>query len=300
MPVNRLALSLAMVAAAAGPARAQRQLGVVLVDTAAIRAPALSESSGIVASRRQSGIYWSINDSGNDPLLFATDSAGTDLGYVRVTGARNVDWEDLSVGPCTRTSGTCLYISDTGDNSARRPYVTVYVVPEVEPPTGPADTARSVAVEEAIVMRFPDQAHDAEGLVVTNDWLLLITKDRSGPAMLYRAPRQAPGARTLEFVTNLALQTSLLRGRIVTGATLARSGNLLVVRTYTSLHVFELHDSQPVPLTGMDGITIPVVETQGEGISFDDAGRLVLSSERGARGHGTLTRLRLTGLPLQR
>lgn len=300
MPQRTFALASALVAGVAATALAQAaapQPAVVLVDTAMIRAPKLSESSGIVASQRRAGIYWTVNDSGNDPLLFATDSAGTDLGYVRVSGARNVDWEDISIGPCTRTTGTCLFISDTGDNGARRPHVVVYVVPEIEPPAGPTDTATIVAVEDSIVMRFPDHPHDAEGLVVTADWLLLVTKDRTGPAMLYRAPRLATGARTLEFVTNLALQTSLIRGRIVTGAALSRSGTLFAVRTYTSVHLFELHGSQPVALTDMNGINIPVVETQGEGITFDADGLLILSSERGARDHGTITRLRLTGLP---
>ena len=300
MPQRSLALTSALVAGLASTALAQAappQPAVVLVDTAMIRAPKLSESSGIVASQRRAGIYWTVNDSGNDPLLFATDSAGTDLGYVRVAGASNVDWEDISIGACTRTRGTCLFISDTGDNGARRPHVVVYVVPEIEPPAGPADTARTVAVEDSIVMRFPDHPHDAEALVVTADWLLLVTKDRTGPAMLYRAPRLATGPRTLEFVTNLALQTSLIRGRIVTGAALSRSGTLFAVRTYTSLHLFELHGSQPVPLTDMNGLSIPVVETQGEGITFDAHGRLILSSERGARDHATITRLRLTGLP---
>lgn len=299
MPRTSATLALAILAGSAAVAHAQApapQPAVVLVDTAVIRAPKLEESSGIVASRRRPGVYWSVNDSGNDPLLFATDSAGTDLGYVRVTGARNVDWEDIAMGPCTTASGTCLFISDTGDNGARRPHVVIYVVPEIDPPAASADTLRTVAIQDSIILRFPDHPHDAEALVVTSDWLLLTTKDRTGPAMLYRAPRVATGARTLEFVTNLALQTSLIRGRIVTGAALSRSGSLFAVRTYTSLHLFELHGSQPVPITDLQGLSIPVVETQGEGITFDDEGRLVLSSERGARDHGTITRLRLTGL----
>jgi hypothetical protein len=40
--------------------------------------PKLTESSNFAASRRQPGILWTLNDSGNEPLLFATDTLGRD------------------------------------------------------------------------------------------------------------------------------------------------------------------------------------------------------------------------------
>lgn len=270
--------------------------GVALIDTAVLAAPLLGESSGVIASRRRPGVLWSINDSGNEPLLFATDSTGADLGRLTVARASNVDWEDISAGPCPRSSGTCLYIADTGDNQFQRRSVTIYVLPEPEPPLGPGDTARVVRAESAIELRFPDRPHDAEGLAVLGGHLLLVTKDRFGPAQLYRAPLSGTGPRLLEHVASLAMRTSLLGGRIVTGAAVSRNGRLLVVRTYVSLHLFSLDGTALAALTDMDGITIPVVETQGEAVCFDDAGRLILTSERGRRQHALLTRLRLTGV----
>lgn len=295
----RIAAAAAMFLALPHSARSRvavQQPGLVLLDTAVLQAPLLEESSGIVASRARRGVFWTVNDSGNDPLLFATDSSGADLGYLRVEGARNTDWEDISIGPCTHAPGTCLFIADLGDNTFRRPYVVIYVVPEIDPPTGPADTTRAVAVEDIIVLKYPDQPHDAEALAVTRDWLLVITKDRTGPAVLFRTPRQAAGARTLERLTELNIHISTIRGRLVTGAAVSRNEHLLVVRTYPTIHLFALRDGLPVPQTSPDGLAIPVVETQGEGVCFDDEGRLVLSSERGSRGHAILTRLRLTGI----
>src|SRR5205085_1640483 len=61
-----------------------------------LAAPGLTESSGIVASRIHPGVYWTHNDSGNPPELFAVDERGRNLGVWRVSGASNVDWEDIS------------------------------------------------------------------------------------------------------------------------------------------------------------------------------------------------------------
>ena len=36
----------------------------------------IGESSGVVASRKHPGLLWTINDSGGDPMLFLSDTAG--------------------------------------------------------------------------------------------------------------------------------------------------------------------------------------------------------------------------------
>lgn len=293
----RRALAALLCAVAAGPrVLGAQQPSVTLIDTAVLRARRLDESSGIVASVRHPGIFWTHNDNGDAPVLYTTDSTGADLGFVRLRGARNEDWEDLSIGPCTRTSGTCLYVADIGDNRQRRPTVAVYVLEEPDPPSGPGDTLRIVTVQETILLRYPDHPHNAEALAVTDGQLLLITKDLSGPAVLFRAPVAGNDIRTLVRVGALDMRTSAFRGRLVTGAAVSRDGRLLAVRTYPTIHLFALLGGVPAPLTGDDGLRIPVVETQGEAIGFDLQGRLVLTSERGDRGHAILTRLRLTGI----
>jgi hypothetical protein len=295
---RRLRLALLLLGAAAVPVRrgdAQRP-GITLIDTAVLRAPRLNESSGIVASRRHPGILWTHNDGGDAPVLYTTDSSGADLGFVRVRGARNEDWEDLSVGPCTRTAGTCLFIADIGDNGMRRRTVAVYVIAEPDPPCSPSDTMRIALVQDTLLLRYPDHPHNAEAMAIADGQLLLITKDLSGPAVLFRAPLAGNNIRLLTRAGALDLRTSAVRGRLVTGAAVSADGRLLAVRTYPSIHLFALRGDLPVPVTGGDGLRIPVVETQGEAIAFDLQGRLVLTSERGDRGHAILTRLRLSGV----
>lgn len=283
-------LLLSRVAAAQSPT-------VTLLDTAVLAAPRLYESSGIAASRRDPGVYWTHNDSGDGPFLYTTDSTGRDLGRVRVEGAGAVDWEDVAPGPCA-DGGPCLYIGDIGDDLQRREHVTLYVVAEPDPPRSPADTARSVPLLYSIVLRYPDHPHDAEALAVTRGgWLLIVTKPLLGSPLLYRASLAPASARTLELVGPLPIAVSAPRGRLVTGAATSPDGRWLVVRTYVSLHFFALSDNATVsPVTGERGIGVPVVEAQGEGVAFDGSARLVLTSERGFSGHAILTRLALRGL----
>lgn len=282
-----------------GPPAAQGQLvpRVELTDTAILAAPRVTESSGVVPSSRAPGVYWTHNDSGDGPFLYATDSAGRDLGAVRVAGAGSQDWEEVVAGPCFVAPGRCLYVGDIGDNAARRSHVLIYRVAEPQPPRGPADTLGSVPILDSIIITYPDRAHDAEAFAITRSGdLLLITKDLVGPAELFRTNvRPGPREHTLSRVGALSLQTSALTGRLVTGAAVSPSDSLLVVRTYVSLHFFLLRgDSLPAPLGPPDGVTIPVVEPQGEAVTFDGADRLVLTSERGQATHALLTRLRLT------
>lgn len=290
---------LAALPALAGTAPAQQTPSVAVLDTAVLLAPRLAESSGVAASRRQSGLYWTHNDSGDGPVLYATDSTGRDLGFVRVTGARALDWEDLASGPCIRSVETCLYIGDIGDNRAARPYVVVYRVVEPAAPRGPSDTLGAVEALDSILLRYPDHPHDAEALAVTPDGVLLvITKDRTGPAVLFRAPLTAsPESVTLGRVGTLPLGASTLRGRLATGAALSPDGTTLVVRTYVSLHFFRLEgEVLPTPLTMPGGVPIPVVEAQGEAVTFDGPDRLTLTSERDAGHHAILMRLRVAGI----
>ena len=75
-------------------------------------------------------VLFAHNDSGDRSRFFAVSRTGADLGVFEVTGAQNVDWEDMDRGPCP--AGSCLYIGDIGDNDGSRLAYTVYRM------TGPA------------------------------------------------------------------------------------------------------------------------------------------------------------------
>ncbi len=279
------------------PTISQRAITLALVDTAVLAAAELDESSGVAASRRYPGVLWTHNDSGNEPLLFATDSTGRDLGSYRLGVRRARDWEDLALAPCVVEPGDCLYAADIGDNRAERRHVVIYRLREPEPPAGAADTGRVVQPLDSMVLRYPDVPHNAEGLVVTSRGrVFIVTKDTDRRPTVFAASFEGGSSALLTPLCTLAMRIDQLRGRVVTGAALNPAETILAVRTYTSLHLFRMNPPC-APLLNGGGLVLPVVESQGEGVTFDLPDRLVLTSERGFAGHAILTRLRLEGLP---
>ena len=154
-------------------------------QTGVFRDERLTESSAAAVSRSQPGVIWTLNDSGNDPRIFATDSAGARRWSYLVEHATNTDWEALALGPCG--TATCLYIADIGDNNAVRDHVTIYRVAEPRVEAGSGDT--TVALLDSLAVRYADGAHDAEAFVVKGSGdSFILTKGREGVAWMYRIP----------------------------------------------------------------------------------------------------------------
>src|SRR5215813_6353086 len=107
------------------------------VHLANLENQSIKESSGIAASRRNTGVFWTHNDSGDGPFIFAFDRQGKHRGVWRVIGAKAVDWEDMAIGPGSRRGRSYLYLGDIGDNSKKRDQITVYRV--AEPQVTPRD-----------------------------------------------------------------------------------------------------------------------------------------------------------------
>jgi hypothetical protein len=256
---------------------------------AAFRNARLQESSGVVASRLHPGLLWTHNDSGDAPELFATDTAGTDLGSVIVSGAENVDWEDVALGPCGDETGDqrCLWIADTGDNRHQRSAATIYRVREPERPPAQGGPRRTRPAER-LVVRYPDGAHDVEALAVTDAGdALLITKGEQ--ARVYRVPAAAwrRGTAVAEPLGPLTLAGGAALGRLVTGAAMGPDRRV-AVRTYRDLYVFTLApDGRLRPLPG-GHLDIAGLEMQGEGVDWLDRHTFVLTSERSFAQAGTV------------
>jgi hypothetical protein len=252
----------------------------------------LVENSAAVMSARQRGVVFTINDSGNDAVLFAFDTTGANRGSWRVEGATNVDWESASLGPCVASvldTEKCIYIGDTGDNQARHPHRTIYRVAEPR-----ADSASGSVTAEKISYTYADGPHDVEAMyVATNGDVLLLTKrglaDASGrlrPSLVFRLSAAAWGAKSravAELVDSLPIVPGSAPLREITDASLSPDARHLAVRTYTQVFIFVV-DS----LTGRVAHSVaPAIcnivtlgERQGEGITWaDNRGRLVFTSE---------------------
>jgi hypothetical protein len=244
---------------------------------------ALAEISGITASRTAPGLWWVHNDGGNQARLYAINSAGKLLGAFDVTGAQNVDWEDLASGP-GRDGAPALYLADIGNNNRSRSELVVYRVREPDLSKGVIPGSTEAA--EALPFRYPESRHDAEAMFVdpASGRIYIITKTRNPPCEVYRFPLPLrPGQRvTLEAVQGSALG-DLSRLRLVTGAAAAPDGSRVVVRTYFS--AFELRRTEGGAFETVFNaeprlVSMPI-ERQGEAIAYPRDGKsLVTTSER--------------------
>jgi hypothetical protein len=252
----------------------------------------ITESSGIVASRRTPGVFWTHNDSGDGPNLFATDKKGRALAAFTVTGATNVDWEDIAAGPGKGENAT-LYIGDIGDNANNRRDNAVYRVAEPEVDlTKAGQTGRTMFVEKFPYV-YPDGSHDAETLLVDprNQEVYIITKTDSGLSGIYRFPTpMVRGLRaTLEKVGTVKfVNPFVIRGRnvgkLATGGDISPDGTKIAIRTYTDGFEWTMKPGQTVAdaLSGKP-ITIAVPWLgQYESLCYSLDGKSLLTTCEGA------------------
>lgn len=238
-------------------ARWQLPRPVAVVDVAE-----LDEVSGVAVSRRDPGILWLLEDSGGEAAVYAVDHGGRRRTKLIVDGVNNVDWEALATGPCG--DETCLYIGDIGDNLAARDDTAILRV--TEPVLDGAPELHVTA--EALPVRYPDGAQDAEALVVTPDGTpVILTKRNDGTTRVLLHD----GSETLQSVGTI--DTSLNGDGLpttVTSADLWPDGSHLFVRTYAGAWQFALPGHDVRRAVEATGAVVPIPpEIQGEAVAYD-------------------------------
>lgn len=148
---------------------------------------AIKEASGLAASSRDAGFLWVINDSGSKPEVHLIETNGRYRGKTTLTGARNVDWEDLA----SFQSGGKPYLlaADTGDNESKRESCTLYVLNEPELPTGDKTLDQQSRVQWQIRFRYEDGPRDCESVAVDpNSGKILLLSKRTEVPFVYELP----------------------------------------------------------------------------------------------------------------
>lgn len=253
--------------------------------------PDIVESSGIVASRTQPGVFWTMNDSGGKPEVYAFDISGRDLGAWMVPGATANDWEALTLGPCAAGStADCLYAGDTGDNSEVRPNRTVYKIREpVVTGTTPPGWTGTTAPADKLVFVYPDGPHDDEAIYAAKSGAVwLVTKGRTKGFLLFRLDAGLwSRAGTQQAVAAGSLALPITGRELVTDAGLSANGAALAVRTYGSLFIYRANPETGEPDQSLGPTTCdltPLKEAQGEGVAWHPNGRLQILTSEGAAG----------------
>jgi hypothetical protein len=256
----------------------------------------LLEASGIVASRKYPGYYWSHNDSGNPNKLYLIDSTAKGTQELEIKGAANRDWEDISLFVENNGSST-LFIGDFGDNNSVWPFCSIYWITE---PDIKSLTTTSSVNSSYITFTLPDGARDIECMLIdqkTKD-IYLISK-RDSKKRLYRIPasKLISSARVAaEYLEELPISipisadNSIMRAAYITSGSISPDNTERLVKSYTAIFYWRIKAGENIAqalLRPAKSIEYPV-EPQGEAIGFKASGNgfVTLSeSQNGVMAH---------------
>ncbi|RKN41889.1 hypothetical protein D7294_14615 [Streptomyces hoynatensis] len=227
--------------------------------------PRIVESSGLAASLRHPGVYWTHNDSDDAARLFAVDGAtGETVATVTLSGVQARDVEAVSLGP----DGD-LYVGDIGDNyDGAWSEVWIYRLPE------PAELADATVTPTVYTVQYADGPRDAEALMVhpVTGRVYLVSKKQDGGAKLYAGPERLSesGVNTFEPVADIGLW--------VTDGAFSPDGTRLLLRGYFTAQMYRWEDGTPQELSRR---VIPPLQAQGESVTFTADGRTLMFGSEG-------------------
>jgi hypothetical protein len=240
---------------------------------AQVQDTSIKEASALVASHQWPGIYWTLNDAKNAPLIYAIDQDGRSRGVFRVSGASNVDWEAMQLGP-DGMDGFALFVGDVGNNELKRREMVIYRVPEPEPGPPGDRSVRETAPATPLRFAYPVNPNNTEAMLVhpQTGEVALITKQDSGISLIYRLPLPLEGGVTMlaELVDVLDVRTRDVANKQVTDGTVSSDGTRVALRTYAGVLLYDVPASKslaevdwqsPSTFRLSDGV-------KGEGITF--------------------------------
>ncbi|MFF3913199.1 WD40 repeat domain-containing protein [Streptomyces sp. NPDC001852] len=252
-----LAGACALPASAAGGGSGDGDQGFTIKD------PRITESSGLAASRLHPGIYWTHNDSGDGPYVYAVDSrTGRTVARITLRGiGAPRDAEAISIGPHNE-----IYLGDIGDNlGGKWPYVWIYRLPE------PKVLKDQTVTATQYVVKYANGPRDAESLVVhpKTGRVYIINKKEDG-GHLYEGPATLSTSGTNIFRPIAAVDLW------ATDAAFSPDGRQLAVRGYLGGIYYDWSGGR-IKREGQ--LDVPLQE-QGEGVSYSvDGTKLLYSSE---------------------
>ena len=255
-----------------------------------IKEKSISESSGLAASRLTPGAYWTHNDSGDGPFIYAFDTRGDSLGIFRVTGAQARDWEDMAAGPGPDANKSYLYLGDIGDNNEARDEIVVYRVaePALSAATRKLTKARPALTEpaDAIRLKYPDGKHDAEALLVhpTTGNIYIVNKVPIANPTVYEATAPFTAGKVTTMKRLGEIHVPSIFGGVVTGGSISPDGRRVALCDYFQGYEIVLpassRDFNDIWKQRMTGFDLGK-RKQGESITYRLDGKALLATSEG-------------------
>ena len=225
----------------------------------------IDEVSGLSRSGLRR-VLWFQEDSGNGPWLYATTPGGDLRATIDVGNASNRDWEDMA-----RSAGR-LWIGDIGDNARVRTDIRIYWLSE------PATLGDRTVNARMLTLRYPDEAHDAEGMLVDGRHERLFVFEKQGEESTSRVyAADVDGIRDgdeleLQLVTSVPIEN-------ITAANVGRDG--VIVKGDSGGLLFPWV-GRSVARTLRQSDACPVALPAGESVAFSRSGRRLYTVPEGS------------------
>ena len=227
----------------------------------------LEETSGLAMLN---DTLWTLNDSGNEATLYAISAKG-ELLEQRNTNKTNIDWEDMTI-----VNGNML-VADMGNNYGTRK--NLYLL-EVDL------SNKNATALDSIPFNYPEQENydfqqatyfDAEGIIFTENKIVVLTKNRSTltSEVYVISPSGGPATK----------MGSLPVGSLITGADYHQPSKTLALTGYKRDKNQYLYVIKNFTLSSIKDATINQYElnfngAQIEAISIIDAKTFWITSEK--------------------
>ncbi|MCP4377562.1 MAG: hypothetical protein GY794_15465 [bacterium] len=261
------------------PAKRKRITYLKARELAKLENKGINESSGLAAGRRNKGVLWTHNDSGDSPRIFAINHDGADLATVTLSDARAQDWEDIC--SFTLKGKNFLLLGDFGDNMQRRKICTLYIV--AEPKLNTTRRGAKITIESAAIIPFVYKGGprncESVGVDTTTRTIYLVSKPRIGACRVYTLPlptRSPKKPLTAKPIAALGIPIS-------TAMDISPDGLRAVVLTYRNAYEYVRGKKETWKAAFAREprmIRIPA-RRQGESICYGPDGRsLYLTSEK--------------------
>ena len=254
----------------------------------------ITEASGIAASRKNPGVLWTHNDSGDRSRIYALNTQGNHLGVYTINGiiaAR--DWEDIAVGPGPVPGEQYIFIGDIGDNYGGRNLKYIHRV--VEPTVRSTQTAIETTLSDVatITFEYPDGNRDAETVMVdplTKD--IYVVSKRETHVRVYRIPypQSTTETITVDHVATLDLSSGEdPPQRWTVGGDISKSGREILIKTRSTMYYWSKTSGQDLwEAFHHSPITVPYIEEpHGEAVTwaYDTRGYYTVSEETAGPAH---------------
>lgn len=247
------------------------QFFMVGISQGIIDNPEINEASGLAASIVNDGMFWTHNDSGNEPQIFLIDEHARHKATIDFNKLENRDWEDIAIGPGPEENTSYIYIGEIGDNLSRYEYKYIYRVKEPHIKEREDAVKLSMSNFDSIKFVLPDGQRDSEALMIdpiTKDIYVFSKREKKVSLYILPYPQSTREVITAQFVLQLPLTQ-------INSADISADGKEILIKNYNHVYYWYKTSNESIrELLQTKPVLVPyVTEPQGESIAFDRQGK---------------------------